>query len=110
MPGLLKKNEVRITLSPNDLIQAVASTFEVSVNDMLGPTRPARLIIPRYITMYIMRKRNLMCLKDIGNIFNRDHTSVIHAIQNVRNMLDTKDPVFLHNLAILRDKTGIEIK
>ena len=40
--------------------------------------------------MYLLRRRTGLTLKEIGRMFHRDHTSIIHAIKTIDEVLSLK--------------------
>ena len=43
------------------------------------------IVAARHIMMYLMRKQDSMTLKAIGKVFNRDHSSIIHAVTRIQD-------------------------
>lgn len=64
----------------------VGSQFKVSVQDMQSRSRKKVISFPRQVAMYLSRKYTDESLADIGRIFNRDHSTVLHAIKVVTNL------------------------
>ena len=54
-----------------------------SVEDILGPSRDPFLVRTRHQAMHEVRKKTGASFPVIGRIFNRDHSSVIHAVKKV---------------------------
>ncbi len=76
-------------VTPKNLIQTVASYFDVTVADMLGRCRERRLAFPRQIIMYLMREELRSSYPTIGNeIGGRDHTTAMHAYDKIRRELE----------------------
>lgn len=76
----------------NYFLLAVADYSGIPVETMVGRKRDRPIIRARYLTIYVMRKFTKVSLKSIGQKFGkRDHTTVIHALQEVKNILDTHD-------------------
>lgn len=76
IPGL-KIRKVRF----QRIIMDVAEQFDISTRLMIGKGRQRKLVLARNMCMYIMKKYFNMTLKEVGKAFNRDHTTVIHAIK-----------------------------
>ena len=55
-----------------------------------GKSRLRGYVKARFISMYLLRKRTGLTLKEIGRIFHRDHTSIIHACQTIDEVLSLK--------------------
>jgi chromosomal replication initiator protein len=64
--------------------EAVAERLELSVDDLLSPSRTAPVARARQLAMYLTRELTDLSLPAIAAAFNRrDHTTVIHAIRRV---------------------------
>lgn len=61
-----------------EIARITATNTGVSVSDMRGPSRLSQIADARHIAIYVARE-NGHTLSHIGNYFNRDHTSVVHA-------------------------------
>lgn len=46
-------------------------------------SRKIEIVTARYVAMYVVRRLTRMSLKTIGEEFDRDHSSIIHALDNV---------------------------
>jgi chromosomal replication initiator protein len=77
--------------APNDLDarqvqEAVAARLEISIDDILSPSRTARVARARQLAMYLTRELTDLSLPAIAQAFNRrDHTTVLHAIRRVQD-------------------------
>lgn len=56
---------------------------------IVSRSRTTDIVITRFIGMYIVRKLTKMNLKSIGQTFNRDHSSVIHALDEIKIWTET---------------------
>ncbi len=69
------------------LTAKIEQKFSVSRKMLLGPSRLKNVAWPRQLAMYLAREAGLS-LADIGAYFgNRDHTTVRHGVEKVRNEL-----------------------
>jgi len=76
-------------VTPKNLIQTVASYFDVTVADMMGRCREKRLAFPRQIIMYLMREELRSSYPTIGNeLGGRDHTTAMHAYDKIRKEIE----------------------
>ncbi len=67
-----------------DVMDAVATYYSVTVDDLKGPRRSRDVAVPRQIAMYISREIVGAPLTMIGQAFGgRDHSTVNHACQKV---------------------------
>jgi chromosomal replication initiator protein len=84
------------SLSLDDIQRAVASYYEVSVEDLLSSTRRARVAWARQVAIHLARQRTKLPLQAIGNGFGgRNHATVLHACKRVENRLLSDDNVVL---------------
>ena len=81
-------NESEKETSVDTIIEAVTAFFDVRVADIKGKGRTRSIVVPRQIAMYIAKELTDLSLKSIGYHFGgRDHSTVIHAIQTVSDMI-----------------------
>jgi chromosomal replication initiator protein len=59
----------------------VGCQFKVSVEDLQSRSRKRAITFPRQVAMYLTRKYTRESLADIGSYYNRDHSTVLHAIK-----------------------------
>ena len=71
-------------ISPDKILEAVASTSGISMDELVGQNRSAKIAIPRQLAMYLLREFNEISLPQIGEILGgRDHTTVMYAIKKI---------------------------
>jgi chromosomal replication initiator protein len=70
--------------------EAVATRLDLTVDDLLSPSRTAPVSRARQLAMYLTRELTDLSLPAIAQAFHRrDHTTVLHAIRRVeRSALD----------------------
>lgn len=76
-------------LSPEIVVKDVCRRYDLSVDDLKSECRKRDLVFPRHLAMYLIKQRTGLSLSKIGEMFNRDHTSVMHAIRTIQNYIDT---------------------
>ena len=83
-------------ISSNDAIvdrisNAVSSYYRISIEDILGKSRQKDIALARQIAMYFAKKYTQCSLKTIGSLIGgRDHSTVVHAINNVEYLIKTQ--------------------
>lgn len=71
-------------LSIEGIQKMVAKHFDLTPELLIGKTRKQEVASPRQIAMYLVKRHTKSPLKVIGLHFgNRDHSTVIHAVQTV---------------------------
>ncbi len=89
-----KKDRRAKKITPNDVIKAVCSYYNIKQSQLKGQTRTDTVVLPRQVAMFILRKELQCKLEDVAKILKRkDHTTVIHAVNKVSRLL-TKDQIF----------------
>lgn len=89
-----RKNEsLQITVIPIEKIQAeVGKFYNVSVNEMKGSRRVQNIVLARQVAMYLAREMTDNSLPRIGREFGgKDHTTVIHAYEKIKGMIEIDD-------------------
>ena len=88
------KKEINI----NYIQEIVSKFFNISIEQMKDKARRKEIVIARQVAMYFSKDFTNNSLKSIGFHFGgRDHSTVIHAVQSVNDMIDT-DSVFKNNI------------
>lgn len=73
------------------VIARVALEMDVRIEDLLGPRRSVKLVEARHKAMIaVALERPKLSLPQIGRLFNRDHTTIIHALQ--KHGVDRRSP------------------
>jgi chromosomal replication initiator protein len=81
--------EQQIRANPNEVISAVAKYFSINKRALLSKVRARPVARPRQVLMYILRTELGLPLQEIGRIVDRDHTTVIHAVDTITNLAST---------------------
>ena len=74
-----------------DYIQkTVSEYYNLETDELKGKTRRKEIVIARQVAMYFSKEYTNHSLKSIGYHFGgRDHSTVIHAVQSVNDLIDT---------------------
>ena len=90
--------------SPEAVIQIVADTFKVSVEDLKGTSRRREISLARQVAMYLMRQHTDLSLPKIGELFGgKDHTTVMYSCEKI-TQLRNKDLELAQTLRQLSDQ------
>jgi len=90
--------------SPEAVIQIVAETFKVSVEDLKGTSRRREISLARQVAMYLMRQHTDLSLPKIGELFGgKDHTTVMYSCEKI-TQLRNKDLELAQTLRQLSDQ------
>ncbi|MGW9021236.1 chromosomal replication initiator protein DnaA [Leucobacter chromiiresistens] len=84
-------NEVQ----PSDIISKTAEYFDLSVDDLYGPTRAQQIATSRQIAMYLCRELTPLSLPKIGQLFGgRDHTTVMYAHKKISQLIAERRSIY----------------
>jgi chromosomal replication initiator protein len=92
-------------LTARAISELVGAQFRVSLEEMRSKSRKRAIAFPRQVAMYLSRKHTEETLADIGNLFKRDHSTVMHSIKVVSG-LKRRDNAVSAQLKYLSDKVG----
>ncbi|MBI2861575.1 MAG: chromosomal replication initiator protein DnaA, partial [Chloroflexi bacterium] len=86
----LTGNGRRRLLQPNQILEAVASQYQVSVPSLIGKQRHQKLALPRHVCMYLLREELDITLQEVGRVLGgRDHSTVIHGSERIAREINT---------------------
>ncbi|MFN0074277.1 MAG: chromosomal replication initiator protein DnaA, partial [Chloroflexota bacterium] len=86
--GLLPDQQ-RPLITADTILQAVCAHFHVPLTALQSKARDRKHVVPRHYAMYLLREEARLSLPEIGAILGgRDHTTVRHGWEKVRNDLD----------------------
>ena len=81
---------------------AVASHFQTKTADLLGHSRRQELVLPRQITMYLLREEIEIPLMKIGEFLGgRDHSTVIYGVRKITQRFNT-DSGLRHQIMLIK--------
>ena len=87
--------------------EIVSKFFSISIEDMKDKARRKEIVIARQVAMYFSKDYTNNSLKSIGFHFGgRDHSTVIHAVQSVNDMIDT-DSIFKKNVEEIKKRISV---
>ena len=82
------------------VIELVCRNFKVSREDLVSRSRKKRISQSRQVAMFLLRKFTKESLSSIGQRFNRDHATVMYALQSVEKRLSSS-PSFRYQIEYL---------
>ena len=86
LQDLLRASDRRTTI--DQIQKKVAEHFNVKISDMHSARRSRTIARPRQIAMFLAKNLTTRSLPEIGRKFGgRDHTTVIHAIKKVKELV-----------------------
>jgi chromosomal replication initiator protein len=87
----LSAEEKRQVVTPQRIVEVVADDYGIESSDLLGKSQTREVSMPRKVAMYLCRTQLSLPLKKIGEIFSRDHSTVIASVRAVKSVLGKSD-------------------
>ena len=96
--------EIQSDVSVDFIQKTVGDYFRVELEAMKGKVKKREIVIPRQVAMYFCKRYTQLTLALIGENFGgRDHSTVIHALESVEDMMKA-DPNFKNSVEELTKK------
>ena len=82
-------------IAPADIIDATASYFKLSSDELYGSSRSQQIASARQIAMYLCRELTSLSLPKIGQLFGgRDHTTVMYANKKINELMKERRSIY----------------
>lgn len=98
--------EKQHALSPEKIIQASAEQFGIKAEDILGEAQTRECTHPRQIAMFLCRHHLKLPFEAIGEIFGRDHSTVMSSVNLVKKSIDTRRGDYATVVSSIEGKFG----
>jgi chromosomal replication initiator protein len=76
------------------ILDETAKYFGLTRDDLISKNRSRPLTTARHVAMYMMRECTGLSLIKIGELFDRDHTTVLHGVKKVETLMRDRAPIF----------------
>lgn len=77
-----------------DMLSVICQQTGTSFEDVRGKSRKRAVTESRFLCAYFLRKQLRMSLSTIGEIIDRDHTSVLHMVNESEGWIEHQDSSF----------------
>jgi chromosomal replication initiator protein len=85
------------------ILDHVARYFGLQSEELTSRSRHRKVLYPRQVCMYLCRKHTNASLQSIGTLFQRDHSSVLYAVQSLKKKFDT-NPRYQREVLFIEEK------
>ena len=85
----------------DEIQKKVAEHFNISVKELQSSRRARTVARPRQVAMYLAKQLTSRSMPEIGRKIDRDHTTVMHAVRKVEELI-IEDQSLAENIEILR--------
>lgn len=94
--------EKQQVITPDLVIREVHKYYHISIEDLLGKKRTKELVIPRQVTMYLLRHECNLSFPEIGRkMGGKDHSTIMHGCEKIESNISM-------NLKIKEDLSNIK--
>jgi chromosomal replication initiator protein len=94
----------RKRITPEAIMREVADFYAVDLRALIGRGRSRNIVIPRQVTMYLLREETDASLMDIGRLLGgRDHTTIIYGCDKISEEINS-DSRLRQEVVTIRDK------
>ena len=76
------------------IMTETADYFGLQREDLVSKSRSRPLTQARHMAMYLMRELTGLSLIKIGELFDRDHSTALHGIKRIENLMPNRDTVY----------------
>jgi chromosomal replication initiator protein len=77
----------------NHIVEFVCRSFELTTKQLGSKSRQRNIVLARNTIFFLARKHTDLSLKDIGDRFNRKHSTVLKGITNVEREITLETPL-----------------
>lgn len=88
-------------LTKENLLSVISFVSGLPEDAIKSQNRARGLVLCRHCYYYIAREKMGLKLAEIGSVFGSDHTTVIHGINKVKDMISIEDEItsnFINNI------------
>jgi len=90
-----------------DIVEIVSAYYKVSSDDVLGTSRKRHIMVPRQVSMFLIRTELHHPYEQIGEEFGgKNHTTVMHAVEKIQTQLDA-DRQLLRDVNSIKKEMGL---
>ncbi|MBP9802042.1 chromosomal replication initiator protein DnaA [Patescibacteria group bacterium] len=102
--GGISANPKKAGLTTKRLLVVVSEFYGISMADLLGASRKKELVVPRQISMFLMREELKSSYPNIGqSLGGRDHTTAMHACLKITEIIKV-DAKLKNDVEVLKQK------
>ena len=89
----------------DNIKRTVAGYYNIRISDLTSAKRTRSLARPRQVAMALCKELTQHSLPEIGEAFDKDHTTVLHACRKVVQLRD-EDPKIREDYDLLQRRLG----
>ena len=87
----LMRENPGIKPTPEYIVRETAKFYSITPDKIYSLSRSKDTVMPRQMAMYLIRELTDLSLPMIGQVFKRDHTTVLHSINKIEELVRTSE-------------------
>ena len=91
VPGINKQYRSKSMSELNEIAEYCCEFFKISRETFMGKKRNRRITEARFHFMHYARLKEGYNLADIGRCLNKDHTTVMHGVTTMSNLMSVDE-------------------
>lgn len=81
-------------INPELILREVNKYYRIPIEDILGKKRTKEMVLPRQITMYLLRHEVNMSFPEIGReMGGKDHSTIMHGVKKIESELSLNSQI-----------------
>jgi len=96
--------ETKEVLSAEKILDIVSQSFGIKPDDLLNKSQSRDSVLPRQISMYLLRSLLKMPYLKIGKYFDKDHSTVMSSIRQVSKGLEKQHEDLMFHMGQIQRK------
>lgn len=102
--GVSQETGRRKAVNPKEVLTQVAEEFELKISDLRGARRFKEVVVPRQVTMYLLRMDFKLPLTSVADMLGgRDHTTVMHGVEKCEKLI-SQDETLRERVEAIRER------
>jgi chromosomal replication initiator protein len=94
LADIIDIDQEKHSVNINQIKKTVCKHFKVSMEDLNSKKKNNSIAWPRQVAMYLATELTSLSLPEIGREFNRDHSTVVHAREKLKEEIE-QNPFFI---------------
>jgi chromosomal replication initiator protein len=96
--------ETKEVLNAEKILDIVSQSFGIQPDDLLNKSQTRESVLPRQISMYLLRSLLKMPYLKIGKYFDKDHSTVMSSIRQVTKGLEKQSQDLMFHMGQIQRK------
>ncbi len=88
--------------TPANIIDRFCSIRNTSLEDLKKVSRKQEIVYNRHLVMYLLKNKTKLNLREIGELFGKDHATVIHSCNKIAGYISINDYLGLTALELMK--------